>query len=92
MVRLAKKSGLCPSCLTIQGVARLGEHPVDGGGFGDIWKGRLEGVDDQLVCLKVVKVYLMKDIKRLLKVRSTDRNSCRFEALTFAPLPTELPP
>ncbi|KAK7031183.1 hypothetical protein VNI00_013599 [Paramarasmius palmivorus] len=67
MVRLAKKSGLCPSCLTIQGVARLGEHPVDGGGFGDIWKGRLEGVDDQLVCLKVVKVYLMKDIKRLLK-------------------------
>ncbi|KAK7037717.1 hypothetical protein VNI00_010943 [Paramarasmius palmivorus] len=65
MVRLSKRSSLCPSCLTIRGVTKLGEHPVAGGGFGDIWKGHLRS--GQLVCLKVVKVYLMSDLKRSLK-------------------------
>ncbi|KAK7019396.1 hypothetical protein VNI00_018085 [Paramarasmius palmivorus] len=65
MVRLSKRSSLCPGCLTIRGVTKLGEHPVAGGGFGDIWKGHLGS--GQLVCLKVVKVYLMSDLKRSMK-------------------------
>ncbi|KAK7037716.1 hypothetical protein VNI00_010942 [Paramarasmius palmivorus] len=68
MIRISKRNGICPSCLTIKGVTKLGKDPVTGGGFGDIWKGRLgEAAEDQLVCLKVVKVYLMSDMKRLLK-------------------------
>ncbi|ESK91868.1 TKL/TKL-ccinproteinkinase [Moniliophthora roreri MCA 2997] len=43
-----------------------GRHPVAGGGFGDIWKGSF-GEAGQVVCLKVCKMYLMSDVKRLLK-------------------------
>ncbi|KAK1233933.1 Rho guanine nucleotide exchange factor [Marasmius sp. AFHP31] len=64
MLRLSKRSGLCPTCLNINHVERIGERPIDGGGFGDVWKGK---IDDQLVCLKVVKVYLMSDVQKLLK-------------------------
>ena len=69
MVNLSQRSELAPSCLTIRGVTKLGDYPVHGGGFGDIWRGRLDGVDDQLVCLKVVKTYLMSNVEANMKVR-----------------------
>uniref|UniRef100_A0A0W0F905 Protein kinase domain-containing protein n=1 Tax=Moniliophthora roreri TaxID=221103 RepID=A0A0W0F905_MONRR len=66
MLRLSRASDLYPSCLAIQNVKIMGRHPVAGGGFGDIWRGSL-GEGKQVVCLKVVKMYLMSDVKRLLK-------------------------
>ncbi|KAK1231524.1 hypothetical protein PQX77_005356 [Marasmius sp. AFHP31] len=64
MLHLSKRSGLCPSCLNINDVKRIGEHPIDGGGFGDVWMGEIE---NYLVCLKVVKLYLISDVQKLLK-------------------------
>ncbi|KAF9262257.1 kinase-like protein [Marasmius fiardii PR-910] len=63
MLCLSKRSGLCPQCLIIKNVTKLGEHPIGGGGFGDVWKGK---IGEQVVCLKVVKVYLMSDVQQLL--------------------------
>ncbi|KAK7019397.1 hypothetical protein VNI00_018086 [Paramarasmius palmivorus] len=67
MIRFSKRNSICPSCLTIRGPTKLGKDPVTGGGFGDIWKGRLGEVAGRIVRLKVVTVYLMSDMKRLLK-------------------------
>ncbi|KAK1230422.1 Rho guanine nucleotide exchange factor [Marasmius sp. AFHP31] len=64
MLRLSKKSGMFPRCLRINNVERLGSHPVAGGGFGDVWKGKIAG---ETVCLKVVKVYLASDVEQLLR-------------------------
>ncbi|KAK1233897.1 hypothetical protein PQX77_002920 [Marasmius sp. AFHP31] len=64
MLHLSKHSGLCPSCLNLENVERVGNRPVGGGGFADVWKGKIKG---QLVCLKVVKVYLTSDLQQLLK-------------------------
>ncbi|KAL0570533.1 Rho guanine nucleotide exchange factor [Marasmius crinis-equi] len=64
MLHLSKRSGLCPNCLIIKNVKKLGAFPVGGGGFGDVWKGKIR---EQLVCLKVVKVYLRSDMALLMK-------------------------
>ncbi|KAL0568702.1 Rho guanine nucleotide exchange factor [Marasmius crinis-equi] len=49
-------------------VRKLGEHPVGGGGFGDVWKGTLGYSETApIVCLKVVKVYLASDVQASLK-------------------------
>ena len=65
MLRLSKKSGLYPQCLTIRNVERHGDHAVGGGGFGDVWKASVGG---QLVCLKVIGAYLPSDVEKLSKV------------------------
>ncbi|KAJ8094292.1 Rho guanine nucleotide exchange factor [Marasmius tenuissimus] len=64
MLGLSKSSGLYPKCLTLKNVDKLGERPVAGGGFGDVWKGR---VADQPVCLKVVRVFTKSDVGQLVK-------------------------
>lgn len=67
MIRLSRKSGRHPQCLTIQGVEKLGDYPVGGGAFGDVWKGR---VGEQLVCLKVIRAYKPSDVELVVKVWS----------------------
>ncbi|ESK84818.1 Dbl domain-containing protein [Moniliophthora roreri MCA 2997] len=64
MLRLSRKQLLHPRCLSIHNVSVIGRYPVAGGGFGDIWKGAL---GSQVVCLKVVKMYIMADVQQLLK-------------------------
>ncbi|KAJ8077726.1 hypothetical protein PM082_002159 [Marasmius tenuissimus] len=64
MLRLSKGSGLCPKCLKINNVEKLGKAPIAAGGFGDVWKGKIA---DQLVCLKVARVYENSDIQTLAK-------------------------
>ncbi|KAJ8082917.1 hypothetical protein PM082_008774 [Marasmius tenuissimus] len=64
MLRLSKNSGLHPTCLSIQNVKKIGEYPIAAGGFGDVWKGTI-GDSSELVCLKVVKVYLKSDLVKL---------------------------
>ncbi|KAJ8083204.1 Rho guanine nucleotide exchange factor [Marasmius tenuissimus] len=69
MIRLSKRSGLHPRCLFIQNVRKLGKHPVAAGGFGDVWKGVIgqPESEEQLVCLKVSKVYMKSDLDALFK-------------------------
>ncbi|KAF9260022.1 kinase-like protein [Marasmius fiardii PR-910] len=64
MIRLSRNSGLHPQCLTIQGVEKLGDYPVGGGAFGDVWQGRFA---QQLVCLKVIRVFSRSDVQQILK-------------------------
>ncbi|KAK1224858.1 hypothetical protein PQX77_012208, partial [Marasmius sp. AFHP31] len=64
MLRLSKSSGLHPTCLSIQNVKKIGEYPIAAGAFGDVWKGTV-GDSSELVCLKVVKVYLNSDLEKL---------------------------
>uniref|UniRef100_A0A0W0F0H3 Putative Dbl-like domain-containing protein n=1 Tax=Moniliophthora roreri TaxID=221103 RepID=A0A0W0F0H3_MONRR len=66
VLRLSRKSNLYPQCLTVENIRQRGEHPVASGGFGEIWMGEVEG-SDQVVCLKVVKLYLESDIEKVLK-------------------------
>ncbi|ESK82545.1 hypothetical protein Moror_3707 [Moniliophthora roreri MCA 2997] len=65
MLRLSSNSGLHPQCLAINHVEKLDDHPVAGGGFGDVWKGMLGRAQSQVVCLKIVKVYLTSDVQKL---------------------------
>ncbi|KAK0439172.1 kinase-like domain-containing protein [Armillaria borealis] len=51
---LCKARNTVPSSLCLRDVIREGENPVGGGGFADIWKGRLR---DAQVCLKVLRVF-----------------------------------
>ncbi|KAF5313814.1 hypothetical protein D9758_018714 [Tetrapyrgos nigripes] len=64
MLRLSKNSGLYPSCLTLNNVQKIGDHPVTAGGFGEIWKGLLGG---EVSCLKVVKIYGDSEVQKLMK-------------------------
>ncbi|KAL0565170.1 hypothetical protein V5O48_016859 [Marasmius crinis-equi] len=64
MLRLSKTSGLHPKCLSIYNVKKLGEYPIASGGFGDVWKGVIGDSSDP-VSLKIVKVYLKSDLKKL---------------------------
>ncbi|KAK1227554.1 hypothetical protein PQX77_009463 [Marasmius sp. AFHP31] len=69
MVRLSKLSGRHPRSLLMQNVHKLGKHPIAAGGFGDVWKGaiRRSESEEQLVCLKVSKVYVKSDLDALFK-------------------------
>ncbi|KAL0579172.1 hypothetical protein V5O48_002853 [Marasmius crinis-equi] len=60
MVRLAKNSGLHPKCLSIQNVEKLGNHPVGGGGFGDVWEGVVG--DGSMLKLSLLRGYLREAI------------------------------
>ncbi|KAK1236157.1 Rho guanine nucleotide exchange factor [Marasmius sp. AFHP31] len=64
VLRLSKRSGLCPDCLNINNVKKLGEHAIGSGRFGDVWKGK---IDNHIVCLKMVKIYQESDLHKLLK-------------------------
>ncbi|KAK1229314.1 hypothetical protein PQX77_007632 [Marasmius sp. AFHP31] len=64
MLRLSKRSGLHPACLSIQNVKKIGKRPVASGGFADVWKGTI-GDSSEVVCLKVVRAYLDSDMLKL---------------------------
>jgi serine/threonine protein kinase len=64
LVRLSAATGLYPECLVLEGIEITGDA-VGGGGFADIFKGRLV---DQEIAVKVLKVYQKSDIEKLLKV------------------------
>ncbi|KAK7458718.1 Rho guanine nucleotide exchange factor [Stygiomarasmius scandens] len=64
MIGLSEKSGLYPSCLALNDIEKIGEHPVAAGGFGEVWKGSLGG---QFTCIKVVKVYGNSNVQKLFK-------------------------
>ncbi|KIK56513.1 hypothetical protein GYMLUDRAFT_174194, partial [Collybiopsis luxurians FD-317 M1] len=55
---LSNKYHILPSSLIVREVIRNGHNPVGGGGFADIWQGR---VGDQLVCIKVLRLVIEPD-------------------------------
>ncbi|KAF9265320.1 kinase-like protein, partial [Marasmius fiardii PR-910] len=71
LLELNKRHGTLPTSMHLPKVTKDGTHPVSGGGFADIYKGRLDDV--QPVCLKVLRVYTASfDEKRLLKQLSNE--------------------
>ena len=64
LTKLSRATGLYPECLVLQGIEIRGDA-VGGGGFADIFKGRLR---NQQIAVKVLKVYEKSDIEKLLKV------------------------
>ena len=63
LIRLSAATGLYPECLVSEGI-EINKYAVGGGGFGDVFKGRLQ---DQAIAVKVFKVYTKSDIERLFK-------------------------
>ncbi|PBK97927.1 kinase-like protein [Armillaria gallica] len=51
---LSKDRNIVPSSFYSQDVTREGTNPACGGGFADIWKGRLHDIQ---VCLKVLRIF-----------------------------------
>ncbi|KAK1217164.1 hypothetical protein PQX77_020172 [Marasmius sp. AFHP31] len=67
MLRLSKRSGLCPKCLVVRNVKKPRGYPVGSGGFGDVYK---EAIGEQAVCLKVARIFQDSEdssIKNLIK-------------------------
>jgi len=64
LIRLSGATGLYPECLVLGGIEIMGDA-VGGGGFAEIFKGRLQ---DQEIAVKVLRVYQKSDLEKLLKV------------------------
>ncbi|KAG5350239.1 hypothetical protein C0989_012012, partial [Termitomyces sp. Mn162] len=63
--RISSRSGLYPACYELKDVVQTEEHPVEGGGFADIYKGYLKG---RAVCMKTIRLYQTSRIEDALKV------------------------
>ncbi|KAK7027400.1 hypothetical protein VNI00_015236 [Paramarasmius palmivorus] len=63
IIQLSEGSNLYPSyqCFMLQGVSLMGKHPVDVGGFADVYKGTIIG-NDQTARESVSYIRLMHDI------------------------------
>ncbi|KAJ7584964.1 kinase-like domain-containing protein [Mycena floridula] len=83
--RLARQKGILPPSFFLHDVVRDGFHPVFGGGFADVFKGRLNG---EVVCLKALRFFIERPemAQKLL-------NDCCREALVWKQLdhPNVLP-
>jgi hypothetical protein len=65
LVKLSRASGCYPKCLVLDNVERTGTDPVAAGQFGEVYTGQMQGI---AVAIKVLRVYVVSDVKRLLKV------------------------
>lgn len=64
LIKLSRASGLYPECLTLKELEIKGD-PVAGGGFGDIYRGKL---GDEEAAIKVLRVFEKSNMTKLLKV------------------------
>lgn len=64
LLKLSRASGLYPECLALKGI-EMERHPVDSGGYGDVYKGMLRG---RAIAVKALKIYQTSDLTALLKV------------------------
>ncbi|KAF5385606.1 hypothetical protein D9757_006780 [Collybiopsis confluens] len=70
MQELNRLHGVLPSSMFLRGLHCESKHPITGGGFSDIWVGRLEG---RRVCVKVLRFFLQStDKEGLLKSLSKE--------------------
>ncbi|SJL00682.1 uncharacterized protein ARMOST_03995 [Armillaria ostoyae] len=58
---LSRTRNTVPSSFSCRDVTREGTYPVWGGGFSDIWKGRLH---DTQVCLKVLRIFISGEARK----------------------------
>ncbi|KAL0059509.1 Homeobox protein tos8 [Marasmius tenuissimus] len=66
LLHLNKYHGSLPTSFHLYNIVKEGSHPVAGGGYSDIWKGRLG--EAQSVCLKVLRVFTGSfDERKLMK-------------------------
>ncbi|KAF8150329.1 kinase-like domain-containing protein [Mycena galopus ATCC 62051] len=83
LLRLSHASGLYPQCFTLTGLQKVGPQ-VDGGGFGDIWKGLVHG---HSVCVKIMRIFQNDRVEDLLKEFSREaliwRQLCHPNLLPF---------
>lgn len=54
--KLIEVTGILPDNLFIHAIKKVGDNPVAGGGFADVWKGERRG---DPIALKVIRVYDM---------------------------------
>ncbi|KAF9256242.1 hypothetical protein L218DRAFT_882187 [Marasmius fiardii PR-910] len=54
MLRCSQRSGLYPQGLMIENVQTLGNSPLSSSGFGDVYKGKIGGLE-QIVALKIMR-------------------------------------
>ncbi|TDL22518.1 kinase-like protein [Rickenella mellea] len=52
--KFVAKTGILPQNLFVEGVSKIGENPLVGGGFADVYKGYFQG---RFVALKVLRVF-----------------------------------
>ncbi|THU84155.1 kinase-like protein [Dendrothele bispora CBS 962.96] len=64
MVHISRNSNLYPTCLSLSNVKKVGDDPIAGGGFGDIWRASIGG---QTACMKVVRLFDDSKIDMFLK-------------------------
>ena len=55
MKKIVLNTGQFPRSLIVDGINCLSSYPILGGGFADIWQGRL--IDGTVVALKVLRVF-----------------------------------
>ena len=70
LIKLSRTSGLFPECMVLKGIELVGKAAMDGGSYGDIWKGML---GSQGVAVKVLKIYQKSDKDKLLRVSYSSR-------------------
>ncbi|KAH7926547.1 kinase-like protein [Leucogyrophana mollusca] len=68
LVELSKRSGLYPQRLVLPNINIRGDQ-VDGGTFGDVWKGDLDG---RPVAVKKMRVFGFRDVEVLMKAYSKE--------------------
>ncbi|THU86329.1 kinase-like protein [Dendrothele bispora CBS 962.96] len=64
MVHISRNSNLYPTCLSLSNVKQVGNDPIAGGSFGDIWRA---SVGDQTACMKVIRLFDKSKIDMFLK-------------------------
>ncbi|KIK65877.1 hypothetical protein GYMLUDRAFT_158458, partial [Collybiopsis luxurians FD-317 M1] len=64
---LATEYEILPSSLIVKDLQRIGQNPISGGGFADIWCGTAGS--NQSVCLKVLRLFLEPDKDIREKIR-----------------------
>ncbi|KAF7366200.1 hypothetical protein MVEN_00497100 [Mycena venus] len=64
LLRLSDECRLHPTCFALSGLKKVGQQ-VAGGGYGDIWKGLVDG---QSVAVKSMRQFLDKDVEASLKM------------------------
>ncbi|KAK0188261.1 kinase-like domain-containing protein [Armillaria mellea] len=63
LLALSKARNIVPSSFSSRNVVKEGTNPICGGGFADIWKGRLQ---DAQVCLKVLRLFIPEKAREKL--------------------------
>ncbi|PBK87161.1 kinase-like protein, partial [Armillaria gallica] len=60
LLKVAEMYLVVPTCLVISNIRCDSKYPIAGGGYADIYQGRMKGID---VCLKVLRIFTNGEMK-----------------------------